>query len=507
MAERESAVPARTETTLSASHRREETGGIAKQNATGIDMKASKLDNTLVRTAHDAQGLLQKYSGVDRVGSAIGKEFHKEDQNNAHTNPQSNSSDNSQSTIASPPTSSSEGFSSQTTNQDGPLSQLSQLSQLAAQQQPLTNTTRPTLSISPTAGQKRTADGQIKENISNSPMSPRRRGHSRNTSAVSNLSSSSNRLGELSAELRTRLSYAMVKVNNGWQSNSIGEVESLASQAASPTSSSSTLHGRRNLVTSPRTAIASIQGQSGSGSNSSSQQTVDFDLYSANGQPTRTYESFWRDHSVAHNPSPRHYQVSPPSRSLAPPADIRPTPTSRRSGTPKFSKPPTIPGHNSNSSLLSNTPLTPNRDMREGPRIHTPTQKTLQEQDAIETLLFMSSPGNSGNMAHTFPPRSQASPQQSPLRTEFSHQTRPAHGKKVGFDVTATSESAASSEASGGAQYRRRGTGGSGKTTREREAAIDRLLEEMGDSSSDEEERLVLNKYSSPRRSVATAGR
>lgn len=116
----------------------------------------------------------------------------------------------------------------------------------------------------------------------------------------------------------------------------------------------------------------------------------------------------------------------------------------------------------------------------------------------------MSSPGNSGNMAHAFPPRSQTSPQQSPLRTEFSSQPRPAHGKKVGFDVAATSESAGSSEASGGAHYRRSRTGVTG-TTREREAAIDRMLEEMADSSSDEEP-LVL-KYSSPRRGVATAGR
>ncbi|KAH6676409.1 hypothetical protein B0J14DRAFT_476879 [Halenospora varia] len=432
-------------------------------------------------------------------------------QHNNKVHAHSNESDNSQSTnesqdVATPPTSASEGFSSQSTNQDGPMSQLSQLSQLAAAQQPLTSTSRPTLSIPSAAGQKRTADGQVKSGGSGSPESPQKRGHSRNTSNVSSASVASSRIGEISAELRTRLSYAMVKVNNGWQSNSIDEVESLASQAGSPTSSNSTLHGRRNLITSPRTAIANIQGQA---SGPSSQQSGDFDLYSTSGQPSRTYESFWRDHSAvpAHRYSSHPSQSSPPTKSLAPPADIRPTPTSRRSGTPKFSKPPTIPGQHSNSSLRSSTPRTPNRhDYRDNTiiQIQTPTQKTIQEQDAIETLLFMSSPGNSGNMGPnpSFPPRSQASPQQSPLRAEFNMQ-RHAHGKKVGFDVPATSNSTESSEA-GGAEYRSRHMIPSTGSTRSREAAIDRMLDEMGDSSSDEEELVV--KYSSPRRSVA-AGR
>ncbi|KAG9237774.1 hypothetical protein BJ875DRAFT_369281 [Amylocarpus encephaloides] len=418
------------------------------------------------------------------------------------------SSENSQSTsdghdVATPPTSNSEGFSSQSTNQDGSMAQLSQLSQLAtAAQRPLTiATTRPNLTISPTAGQKRTADGQVKESSAISSMSPRAKGHSRNASAVSNTSAASSRIGEISAELRTRLSYAMVKVNNGWQSNSIDEVESLASQAGSPTSSSSTLHGRRKLITSPREAIATVQGQALNVTSAVLQgPSVDFDLYSTTGQPSRTYESFWRDHSAVNNPADRNMSqkaAASPSqpKGLAPPADIRPTLTSRRPGTPKFSKPPAMPGGNSNSSLRS-TPRTPNRgDYRENPVIQTPTQKTIQEQDAIETLLFMSSPGNSGNMAHVFPPRSQASPQCSPLRAEFQPHPRSIHGKKVGFDIAAASDSAGS-EASSGARHRRAHPGTSG-STKEREAAIDRMLEEMPDSSSGEEDLPI--PYKSPR--------
>lgn len=118
----------------------------------------------------------------------------------------SNSSLNSQSLdlqdgISTSPT--SEGFSSQSTNPDGPLSQLSQL---AAAQAPLSMSAGEpsggggeplTVVTGSTAGQKRTADGQVK-----TPISPIRHpagGHSRNASSVSNVSSAaSSRLGDVS---------------------------------------------------------------------------------------------------------------------------------------------------------------------------------------------------------------------------------------------------------------------------------------------------------------------
>lgn len=90
------------------------------------------------------------------------------------------------------------------------------------------------------------------------------------------------------------------------------------------------------------------------------------------------------------------------------------------------------------------------------------------------------------------------SPQQSPLRAEFNVQpplNRGPQGRRVEFEKAATSTSTGSSEAGG---YQRKAKVGS-----TRSHAIDRLLDEMGDSSSDEEE-VVLN-YSSPRR--VTAGR
>lgn len=519
----ELAIAALSEVAHSSTHRRDfSTGKVASSrpspNATGVDMNNAIDDN-----AAGVQEPSQQSQRTNPMSSTVGEG--QEYSNNATLSLQSTSSNYSQSTadghdVSTPPTSASDGFSSQSTNPEGQLSQLSQLSQLAAAAQPMTNTSaaRPNLSIAPTAGHKRTADGQVKPILFTSPTSPhgpKIRGHSRNTSAVSAVSTASSKIGEvnkglssaipvtdiaqLSSELRTRLSYAMVKVNNGWQSNSIDEVESLASQAGSPTSSTSTLHGRRNLITSPRTNIASLQGQTSSFSAGPVTQapTQDFDLYSRSDPPSRTYESFWRDHSTS---NPQRSSHAPSHKlSLAPPADIRPTASSRRSHTPKFSKPPTMPGQGSNSSLHSSTPRTPNgrAEYMEAKSLQTPTQKTIQEQDAMEALLFMSSPGNSGNMGHAFPPpaRSQMSPQQSPLRAEFNIQppiNRGVQGRRVEFEKAAASTG--SSDA-GGYHGKVKAVGNV------RSDAIDRLLDEMGDSSSDEEE-LVLN-YSSPRRVAA----
>ncbi len=136
--------------------------------------------------------------------------------------------------------------------------------------------------------------------------------------------------------------------------------------------------------------------------------------------------------------------------------------------------------------------------------MNTPTQKTIQEQDAMEALLFMSSPGNSGNLgpSHAFPPpRSQMSPQQSPLRAEFGVEAslRGVQGRRAEFErVVRASTSTGSSETFG---YSTKGK--ALRRGKERSEAIDRLLDEMVDSSSDED--LPLN-YESLRKPLP-AGR
>ncbi|KAF7947696.1 hypothetical protein EAE96_008776 [Botrytis aclada] len=429
-------------------------------------------------------------------------------------------SDNSQSTINgqdavfTPPA--SDELSSQSTNQDGgPLSQLSQLSQVAAAQQPLesnANTTPPKISITLNASQKRTADGHVKSRASNStspsPKGPSSvRSHTRNTSTVSNASSVASRFGELSSELRTRLSYAMVKVNNGWESKSINEVENIASQAGSPTSSNSTLNNRKNLHTSPRTAIANIQGQ-GSRDVFGPRPTADFDLYTRTEPSSRTYESFWRDHSTTNGAQSYRHNLynssSPQSKSLAPPADIRPTPPSRRSDS-KFSKLPSIPRHSSatsHHSFNNSAPQTPSgtahhRSEHTITSGHRPTReqekRETRERDAIEMLLSMGSPGNSQTIRPSITPPQLTieSPRQSPLRTEFGQMPQnskvkmgPQNQRRVEFAESVSSGSDNGYQAASHRKPTMRNNPQSRRVT-------DRMLDEM-DESSDEEVELPL---------------
>lgn len=242
----------------------------------------------------------------------------------------------------------------------------------------------------------------------------------------------------------------MVKVNKGWESYAIEEVESLASQAGSPTSSSSTINGRHIQLSSPRTAMANVQNRSHDGhsyplqgQSSSSSDPILF----TDGQPSRTYESFWREQSQRQvGLSSSMTSSTPTNQSLATSTDAsmsnRYPANVRRSHTPKFSKPPTLQGHTTSDLSQGSQPsgafIPPSTPTRNGQgsdvMLLTPTQKSIQEQDAIETLLFMSSPGNSSTAGHAFPPpHSQPHQLQSPLRTEFGTELRASQGRRVDF--------------------------------------------------------------------------
>ncbi|KAI1419422.1 hypothetical protein F5Y12DRAFT_250023 [Xylaria sp. FL1777] len=287
-------------------------------------------------------------------------------------------------------------------NSSSQESQLMHLSNLAALQQKIV-VSRGDADINGAQSRKRMADGAVKHTRHRSSASPVRMGHSRNTSAVSLASTAGSRIGELSAELKAKLSYAMVKVNNGWQSHSIDEVESLASQAASPASSTSTLHGRHGSSASPRVSLAGFRQTA---SNPSSMTTSPVIQHPQG----RAYESYWRE-SVSKIPS----TTSPVSQvpTLAPPAPIQPRqalPTNpRRNSSTRYTPAYLSQSHHSSPhtpsqpSPLQSTPgqhylRTPNID----PILFSPPQN-LREQEALETLLFMSSPGNSANLKHTFP--------------------------------------------------------------------------------------------------------
>ncbi|KAF3767029.1 hypothetical protein M406DRAFT_69200 [Cryphonectria parasitica EP155] len=281
-------------------------------------------------------------------------------------------------------------------------SQLRQLSQLAAVQEKMPDVG----AVAPRPSVKRMADGAVKENNRTSPSaSPPRPGpgwHSRNVSGVSIASSASSRVNELSSELKARLSYAMLKVHNGWQSRTIDEVENLASAAASPASSSNS--------TLPGPAGSSISPQ---------MQTLSHPLPSSSGAPPQTHQPQSKDDSGARSSaSPDMQPVSSSARlqdvpSLAPPVSIQPhrnETNHRRNSNPKHTPSLLSPrSHHSSPHTPALPSLSISRDpgaaraaAAADPVIISPTHNN-REKDAMEALLFMSSPGNSANMKNYYP--------------------------------------------------------------------------------------------------------
>lgn len=394
------------------------------------------------------------------------------------------SSYNSQSTVPDADTPPSSGFSSQSHDQAHGPTRVAEM---------------PPLAVATNAGQKRTIDGYVRRSSgsssSDSPVVNGKGRHTRNVSAVSAASSAMSPR-ELTSELRTRLSYAMVKVNKGWESLPIYEVESLASQSGSPTPSNSTIHGRRNTIASPRATIASLQGLSGASPkpHPNAAAPTDSQESTSEGQPSsRTYESFWREQSQrqiglsASLSSPSSSQLSlQPSAELS--SASRTQPNYRRSPvkSSKYHMLSAASSDLSQSSLSSGgaAPNTPAQDTKPPHRgdsvLQTPTQKSLQEQDAIETLLFMSSPGNP--MLNNFPgAQSQGSRMQSPLKTEFGAQGT-SDGKSDDSSVTPRAYETGTARYRGRRRIEVLGRGRLG------EDELDRMLDTMenADSSDDE---------------------
>ncbi|MBE7180320.1 MAG: hypothetical protein INR71_03765 [Terriglobus roseus] len=253
---------------------------------------------------------------------------------------------------------------------------------------------------------------------------------------------------QLSAQLKTRLSYAMVKVQNGWEKRSIDELENSipASSApaqlqasrtpSTPTPTARTPY-RASRPSPPSTAgTARAYGAPFSARSQGFAHSPDaYGAQSPSAQPAllrrttssssggdgptskspRTYASFWANHTSSAVPAPtvpRHAHHSSTSTvtssapSLAPAADVTSTSSKRRSHHGRA--PPSL------SLAVQRSPVTKGQVM--SPR--TPRQNLLRmpsqqaEKDAVDTLMFLSSPNNSSNMKY--------GSQGSPLRSAFS---------------------------------------------------------------------------------------
>ena len=294
----------------------------------------------------------------------------------------------------------------------------------------------------------------------------------------------------------------MVKVQNGWESRSIDELEHLTSQQASPISAVSTT---RRSYESTRSNPPNLQPDR-TGFAQSSERTTATPEYlqsaqhingnsrhqntylKSNGpvrspppnQAGRTYESFWLEHSGsdATKHIPTNELNHPPS--LAPAVDIVPR-SHRRSN------PPQMPSYlqtnnaytfNDQSSASAASPTstvvaTPPRSI--ATTVRTPSQKAAMEKDAVETLLFMSSPGNS-----SYHPPSQLPG--TPLRNTFATQ------KRVGF-TSAVGGLDSSDEEHRSTKSLVQQRPALGSTRLKNGDDIDRILDAMpdDDSSSDDE--------------------
>lgn len=196
----------------------------------------------------------------------------------------------------------------------------------------------------------------------------------------------------------------MYKVQSGNATQSLDELESLASQ--SPRSSVSGFQANKYGVESPRTAM--LPNWRRKWSNSEGSDVGGLVRSKTIAGPHTNFNG------TSHGSS-----MQAARRGLAPPANIisgnrrRPTPNGLTNG------------------LYANGPYSPTRKMHvstSASKQRTPSQNAAMEADAVETLLFMASPGNSGyhpntsgatesNLRSTAPMSSQP----SPLRSQFLH--------------------------------------------------------------------------------------
>lgn len=225
---------------------------------------------------------------------------------------------------------------------------------------------------------------------------------------------------QLSAQLKTRLSYAMVKVQNGWEKQSLDELEEVHSQRGSPNSAPGgsrptfesppgTYHQRRPSGVSDDSDQMFMSPGSDSSRSHAATPSCEY-LVSSRSNASNTSAAYWRSGTKpAMDAAVNLITVTSahPAHGLAPPVDFN-TGRRRRSNTTHL--PPSLPGaghrkYYSDLGVGSRAPITPRTGI-----LRMPSQQA--EKDAVDTLLFMSSPNNSQRFPHAI----QAAP--SPLRPE-----------------------------------------------------------------------------------------
>ena len=199
----------------------------------------------------------------------------------------------------------------------------------------------------------------------------------------------------------------MIKVQNGWQTRTIDEVENLALTQGCIVSPKQPFH-------SPRSDRATTYREN-AGFAQSSERTTAPSLAS----PAMYHGKYGREDGYAkraellyspplyprddiHHPYAQHQTtLNEQGPSLAPPVDFAPLNHRRSDRSNSQASPIYLNGGRNHSNLSASStsstrsaiPATP--PQKRPPSIKTTPSATAREKDAIETLLFMSSPGNS----------------------------------------------------------------------------------------------------------------
>ncbi|KAK2874937.1 hypothetical protein FQN49_001938 [Arthroderma sp. PD_2] len=387
---------------------------------------------------------------------------------------------------------------------------------------------RATVQLTP--GQKRTASGGMKYSVSpDRPFSlmttPRTGYHSRSMSTDSH----SSRIAEISAQLRSRLSWAAAKVEKDRKSNPGG------SKLSSPGKTSSPARGIRASTQSsgPLESHPAPKINGPVGERDLAAEVLRIATGFSNPRPdtTRNAPRSYHRHNLSMGSIPSNGSYQQPASNclhqiprLAPPADIVPgngaharrRPT-QNSTSPKKFQIPSLSQQSSNSSTLGTrgskpipaTPPPPQPSFKAPSSATTailgkhctPTQKTIMEQDAVETLVFMGSPENSGyyndsrsqfHSANNSQDSSRFTPAPSSNENK-SASTSSAAGLGVAFNFEPRRRDPPNTKrvsfADHGGEDQQNPYGTYNRPRLEQDAGdeIDRMLDEMGDSDNEQD--------------------
>ncbi|GAB7359115.1 hypothetical protein MBLNU230_g5184t1 [Neophaeotheca triangularis] len=231
-------------------------------------------------------------------------------------------------------------------------------------------------------GAKRTASGHVKTaSLTSTPMTGPVSGQ-RRSRGESVSSTTSSRASEMAATLRTRLEYAMAKVQQGWENRSLAEVEQLAAQQASPRRHGMGYGGEYGHGAAGRPVSSGL-------TNGAARLSMYESYGNRNGEvvaspPNKRHSGPW---GMAISP-PLQYHRAPNNGEgggprLAPPADIRPQ-SQRQSRTHHHDSSYYSHSNTSTSNHTTTAPTTTSASVMSPPRTpHFPSQHPHRQSQSL----------------------------------------------------------------------------------------------------------------------------